>query len=94
LALEITSKKCWEEKIDHLLASLPVMQDNPQHYRDTTEMIMFRFKAIEGYKWSHNKRIKCHTTLLRPTSAALKAEQDYGLSKVGIPFMSFSTVQH
>jgi hypothetical protein len=86
--------KCWEGKIDHLLASLPVMQDNAQHYRDTTKMIMVRCKATAGYEWNHNKRIKSHTVLLRPASAPLKAEEDYGLSKVGIPFMVFSTLQH
>jgi hypothetical protein len=88
------SKKCWEEKIDHLVASLPLMQDNAQHYRHSTKMIMVHCKALAGYEWNHNKNMKSHTTLLRPTTAPLKAEEDYGLSKVGISFMVFSTLQH
>jgi hypothetical protein len=81
--------KTWDEKMDRLFTSVPVLKDRAQHCRAIAKMIIFRIKAAAGYEWNPNKRIKSHTTLLRPTSAALKAEEDYGLSKVGISLMLY-----
>jgi hypothetical protein len=82
--------KTWDSKIGHLLASLPALKDKAQHCRAIAKMIKSRFKAIAGYEWNHNKRLKSQTTLLRPTSSALETERDYGLSKVGISLMIYS----
>jgi hypothetical protein len=82
--------KTWDEKADHFFTSLPALKDRAQHYRAIAKMIKFRLRTAAGYEWNPNKRIKSHITLLRPTSSALEAEEDYGLSKVGISLMLYS----
>jgi hypothetical protein len=84
LAQEITPLKIWDEKTDHLLAALPMLKDRAQHYKAVFASILVRLKAAASYEWNPKKIIKSHTTLLRPSSAALETEEDYGLSKVGI----------
>jgi hypothetical protein len=92
LAQEITSLKTWDEKADHLFTSLLVLQDRTQHYRAIAKMIKFRLETAAGYEWNPNNRIKSHTTLLRPTSSALQAEEDYGLSKVAVSLMIYTVL--
>jgi hypothetical protein len=84
--------KTWDEKADHLFTSLPALKDRAQHYRAVAKKIKLRLETVAGYEWNSSKRIKSHTTLLRPTSAALKAEEDYGLSKVEISLMLYSVL--
>jgi hypothetical protein len=69
-----------------------MLKDRAQHYIAIAKMIKFRLKDAIGYEWNHNKRIKSPTILLRPTSAALEAEEDYGLSKVRISLLLYSVL--
>ncbi|XP_033611228.1 uncharacterized protein LOC117283061 [Cryptotermes secundus] len=82
LTQEIALLKSWDEKTDHLFAALPMLKDRAQHYKAVFASILVRLKAAAVYEWNHSKRIKSHTILLRPTSAVLKAKEDYGLSKL------------
>jgi hypothetical protein len=84
LAQEVTLLKSWGEKIDHLLATLPKLENKTEYYKAVCKAIFLRLKAAAAYEWNTNKRIKSHTTLLKPISPAFKIEEDYGLSKVGI----------
>lgn len=79
---EMMPMETWDEKADHVFTSLPVLKDRAQHYIAVAKMIMYRLKAAAVYEWNPSKRIKSHTILLRPTSAVLEAEEDYGLSKL------------
>jgi hypothetical protein len=92
LAQEITLLKSWDEKTDHLFDALPMLKDRAQYYKAIFASILVRLKAAAGYEWDSKKMIRSHTTLLRPTSAALKAEEDYGLSKVEISLVLYSSV--
>jgi hypothetical protein len=94
LAEEVTRLKSWDEKIDHLLATLPILKGKTEYYKAVGKAIFVRLTAGAGYEWNANKRIKSHTTLLKPTSPALKTEEDYGLSKVGISLTLYSTLKH
>jgi hypothetical protein len=94
LAQEITLLKSWDEKIDHLLDTLPMLKDKTEYYKAVGKAIFLRLKAAACYEWNHNKRIKSHTTLLRSTSPPLKAEENYGLSKVGISLACYSNLKH
>jgi hypothetical protein len=92
LAQEITLLKSWDEKTDHLFDALPTLKDRAQYYKAIFASILVHLKAVAGYEWNPSKRIKSHTTLLRPTSAALKAEEYYGLSEVEISLVLYSPV--
>ncbi|XP_033606886.1 uncharacterized protein LOC111863284, partial [Cryptotermes secundus] len=81
LAQEITLLKSWDDKLDHLLASLPMLKEKTEYYKAVGKAVFVRLKAVAGYEWNHNKRIKSPTILLRSTSEVLRAEEDYGLSK-------------
>jgi hypothetical protein len=76
--------KIWEEKLDHFISILPKLTGDAQHYRAVGVSILARIKAIMGYEWNPTKMIKSHTTLLKSNIAVLKAEEDYGLSKVSM----------
>jgi hypothetical protein len=82
--------KSWDEKLDHFISTLPVSEDKAQHYKALGVSIFVDLKAIASYEWNSKKTVKCQTTLLRPSAAALKAQEDYGLSEVGISFMLYS----
>jgi hypothetical protein len=92
LAQELTLLKNWDQKIDHFFTTLPGLKDRAQYYKAVAKAILVHFKAGAGYEWNSNKRIKSHTTLLRPTSALFKAEEDYGLSEVGISLTIYCTL--
>jgi hypothetical protein len=87
LAQEVTLLKSWDEKIDHLLAALPKLENKTEYFKAVCKAIFLRLKAAAAYEWNTNKRIKSHTTLLKPISPAFKIEEDYGLSKVGISLL-------
>jgi hypothetical protein len=84
LAEEITLLKSWDEKTDHLFSALPMLKDRAHYYKAIFASILVRLKAAASYEWNPKKMTKSHTILLRPSSSALEAEEDYGLSKVGI----------
>jgi hypothetical protein len=86
--------KSWDEKAERLFAALPMLEERAQHYKAIFALILVRLKAGKGYQWNHNKRIKSRTALLRPASAVPKADEDYGLSKVGIYLMLHASIQH
>jgi hypothetical protein len=73
-----------------LFATLSTLKNRVQHYKALAKAIFVHLKAAAGYEWNPKMMIKSHTTLLRPTSAVLKAEEDYGLSKVGISLMLYT----
>jgi hypothetical protein len=45
---------------------------------------MARLKAVSSYEWNCKNSIKSHTVLLRTKGVRLKADEDYGLSKVSV----------
>jgi hypothetical protein len=87
LVQEITHLKSWDEKLDHFISKFPALRSNAQHYKAVCVSVLDRIKAISGYKWDPKKTVKSQTTFLRPVAMAIKAEEDYGLSKVSIPFL-------
>jgi hypothetical protein len=91
LAQEITLLKSWDEKTDCLFDALPMLKYRAQYYKAVFASILVRLKAAVGYEWNPKKMIKSCTTLLRPSSAVLKAEEDYGLSKVEISHVLYSS---
>jgi hypothetical protein len=87
LVQEITPLKSWNDRLDHFISTFPVLKNNAQHYRDVCISILDRLKAISCYEWNPKKTVKSRTTLLRPNEISVKAEEDYGLSKVRISLM-------
>jgi hypothetical protein len=70
--------------MEHFIRMLPKTDHSIQHLKAVGSAGYIRLKAISNYKWDHMKTIKSHITLLRPTTMALKTEEDYGLSKVRV----------
>jgi hypothetical protein len=90
LVQEITPLKSWDEKLDHFISKFPALRNSAQHYKAVCVSVLDRIKAISRYEWDPKKTVKSQTTLLRPVAAALKAEEDYRLSKVSISLMLYS----
>jgi len=86
---DITLLNSWDEKLDHLITTLPVFRNSAQHLKAIGVSILVRLKATSCYEWNPKNTVKCQTTLLRPSAAALKAQEDYGLSKVSMLFYTY-----
>jgi hypothetical protein len=84
LVQEVTPLKTWDEKLDYFVSTLPALRNSAQHYKAVCASVLDRIKAISDYDWNHKKTVKSQTTLLRPVAMAIKAQTDYGLSKVCI----------
>ena len=98
LIQELMPLKSLDQKLDHFVNTSPVLRKNAEHYKAFGVSMMARLKAISSYKWNHKNNIKSHTILLRPNGVNLKADEDYGLSKVGMFYqeqgMSHIIVRH
>ncbi|PNF18738.1 hypothetical protein B7P43_G05011 [Cryptotermes secundus] len=82
LVEKITPMKSREEKLDHVISMLLMPTGDKQHYKTAIASIFARMKNTLGYEWNPKKRVKSQTTLLKARASALKAEEDYGLSKI------------
>ncbi|XP_069675926.1 fatty acid synthase-like [Periplaneta americana] len=78
---EIRIMQSWNEKVERLLMMLPTTQYSKQHQKMVYTSMCARLKAVRNYSWTHKKRVRSHTVLIRPTSVVLNTEEDYGLSQ-------------
>lgn len=69
-----------------MISALQMHTGDTQHYKILLTSILARMKAIEGYEWDTTKTLKSPITLLKSSATVLKAEEDYGLSKVSISY--------
>jgi hypothetical protein len=83
---KIVPMKSWEEKLDHVISMLVMLIGDKEYYRTVSASIFARVRNLARYEWNPTKTLKSPTTLLKPSAAVLKAEEDYGLSKVSISY--------
>jgi hypothetical protein len=84
LTEEIMPLKSWEQRLDHLVNTSPVLRKSAEHFNRFGVSLMTRLKAVSSYEWNCKNSIKSHTVLLRTKGVCLKADEDYGLSKVSV----------
>jgi hypothetical protein len=85
---EIVPVNSWEEKIDHFVNTSPVLRKHADYYKALGASMVARVKAISSYKWNHKNNVKARTILVRCDVVPIKADDDYGLSKVGMFYQS------
>jgi hypothetical protein len=78
--------KSWEEKLDHVISKLVMVIGDSKFYRTVIASIFARLRNLARYEWNPTKTLKSPTILLKPSAPVLKAEEDYGLSKVSISY--------
>jgi hypothetical protein len=86
LVEKITPMKSWDEKLEYVTSILPMLTGDEEYLKTVSASIFGRAKSLPVYEWNPTKTIRSHTTLLKAGAAILKAEEDYGLSKVSISY--------